>query len=206
MGLYDAHLHIGSVRNNGSIIHVSIMKTNSPPCKPFSAPELLHRTSEFVCHKTGFLPKCAEYYRQSMEKVMGEGTTTKPEIGDEMPDGTIYAGISPDTHKPMFATPADAPGTYTFNEAAKYAKNLDAHGHHDFRPPSKGELNMLFQNRNKGKLAGTFNATGSCPAGWYWSSSPISSSGGWAQCYSDGNQVNYFMGSRYYASSLRCVR
>src|SRR5437764_12648503 len=28
--------------------------------------------------------------------------------GDRMDDGTIYAGISPDTHKPMYTTPADA--------------------------------------------------------------------------------------------------
>jgi hypothetical protein len=26
-------------------------------------------------------------------------------IGDIIPDGTIYAGISPDTNKPMYATP-----------------------------------------------------------------------------------------------------
>src|ERR1700675_2869678 len=83
-----------------------------------------------------------------------------PEIGDEMADGTIYAGISPDTHKPMCATPQDAPGTFTFNEAAKFAKNLDANGYKDWHPPTKGELNVLYENRNKGKLAGTFNVTG----------------------------------------------
>src|SRR5947209_15399778 len=27
-----------------------------------------------------------------------------PNPGDKMPDGTIYAGISPDTHKRMYAT------------------------------------------------------------------------------------------------------
>ena len=129
-------------------------------------------------------------------------TKTTPEIGDKMPDGTIYAGISPDTHKPMYATPADAPGTYTFNEAAKYASRLDAHGRHDFHVPSKGELNVLWENRNKGKLAGTFNVTGSNPAGWYWSSSP-GDVNGWAQRFSDGYQDYNF---RHYDSSLRCVR
>src|SRR5947209_20375880 len=37
--------------------------------------------------------------------------------GDRMPDGTVYAGISPDKHQPMYTTPADAPLTYTFNQA-----------------------------------------------------------------------------------------
>jgi hypothetical protein len=32
-----------------------------------------------------------------------------PEVGDTMKDGTIYAGISPDTGKPFYAMPEDAP-------------------------------------------------------------------------------------------------
>jgi len=125
-----------------------------------------------------------------------------PEIGDELEDGTVYAGISPDTGEKMYATAADAPGTYTFNEAAKYAKNLDANGHHDFRAPSKSELNVLWENRNKGKLKGTFNETGSYPAGWYWSSSPTYDYLGWAQRFRDGYQYD----GRDNDSSLRCVR
>jgi hypothetical protein len=53
-------------------------------------------------------------------------TTTIPAIGTMMPDGTIYAGISPDTGRPMYATPKDAPLTATFNEAGTYAQELDA--------------------------------------------------------------------------------
>jgi hypothetical protein len=127
----------------------------------------------------------------------------EPKPGDEMEDGTTYAGTSPDTGKPMYTTPKNAPGTYTFNEAAKYAKNLDAHGHHDFHVPSKGELNVLWENRNKGKLKGTFNETGSDPAGWYWSSSQFNIGNAWAQRFSDGNRYNYGKG---FDSSLRCVR
>jgi hypothetical protein len=122
---------------------------------------------------------------------------TAPEIGDEMEDGTILAGYYED--KPLYATPRDAPGTYTFNEAAKYAKDLDAHGHHDFHAPSKGELNVLFKNR---VLVGGFNETGSAPAGWYWSSSQYTIIG-WAQRFSDGIQDYFVKASE---SSLRCVR
>jgi hypothetical protein len=128
---------------------------------------------------------------------------TAPEIGDEMADGTVYAGISPDTHKPMYARPRDESVVLTFNEAAKHAKNLEAHGHHDFRAPSKNELSVLRENRNKGKLAGTFNETGSTSAGWYWSSTPNYKTTAWAQRFSDGIQSNI---GRDYDSSLRCVR
>jgi Protein of unknown function (DUF1566) len=125
------------------------------------------------------------------------------EVGDEMEDGTIYAGISPDTNKAMYATPEDAPGAYAFKQAAKYAKNLEAHGHHDWRVPTKNELDVLYEKRNKGKLAGTFNLTGSLPAGWYCSSSPGNVITAWAQRFSDGAQGHGF---RLGDSSLRCVR
>jgi len=126
-----------------------------------------------------------------------------PAIGDEMPDGTIYAGVSPDTGKAMYATPKDAPATFTFNEAAKYAKKLKAHGHKDFRVPTLDELNVLYQNRNEGKLKGTFNETGSYPAGWYRSSSQTNYGFAWDQRFSDGCQHAC---SKDYGSSLRCVR
>ncbi len=128
---------------------------------------------------------------------------TSTEIGDEMEDGTIYAGVSPDTGRPMYAMPADAPTTFTFKKAAKYAKKLDAHGHKDWRVPTKNELNVLYENRNEGKLKGTFNETGSNPAGWYWSSSQALTNYAWVQCLSDGYQHG---GGRCGDSSLRLVR
>ena len=126
--------------------------------------------------------------------------TTTPQVGDKMDDGTIFAGVSPDTNKPMYATPADAPLTYTFNQAKEYAANLDANGHKDWHAPTKGELNVLFKNR---AAIGGFNETGSDPAGWYWSSSQNYDDCAWDQCFGDGYQFNHGKG---YASSLRCVR
>jgi hypothetical protein len=121
------------------------------------------------------------------------------EIGDEMEDGTIYAGISPDTHKPMYATPMDAGLTFTFNEAQEVASMVHANGHNDWRVPSKGELNVLWENRNKGKLKGTFNKTDQ-----YWSSSLYDDGYGlWDQRFSDGNQ---YFSYEYCELSLRCVR
>jgi hypothetical protein len=121
------------------------------------------------------------------------------EVGDETADGTIYAGISPDTLKPIYARPKDEPGIYSFNKAGKHAKNIGD----GFRVPTQSELNVLYENRNKGKLKGTFNETGSYPAGWYWSSTPNSNLLAWAQRFSDGLQ-NY--GLRLGDSSLRLVR
>ena len=126
----------------------------------------------------------------------------EPQPGDRMADGTIFAGTSPDTNKPMYTTPQDAPLTYTFNEAQKYSLGLNkqkAHDHDDWRVPTKKELAVLFNNR---AAIGRFNVTGSDPAGWYWSSSQ-NYDNAWAQRFSDGFQLNYF---KLIVSSLRCVR
>lgn len=131
--------------------------------------------------------------------------STVLEPGDVMDDGTVYAGASPDTGMPMYTTPADAPLAYTFNEARKYAKSLNAHSHEDWRIPSKAELNEMWKNRDKGALKGTFNLNGSSYAGWYWSSSPIDGRALWTQCFSDGEQ-NWARVLPTDAISLRCVR
>src|SRR5436309_1585218 len=52
-----------------------------------------------------------------------------PQVGDKMPDGSVYAGTSPDTNKPMYATQADAPLTMKWKQAMEYAAKLDAYGH-----------------------------------------------------------------------------
>jgi hypothetical protein len=121
--------------------------------------------------------------------------------GDKMADGTIFAGLSPDTGKPMYTTPTDAPLTYTFNEARNYAARLHAHGYGDWRVPTKNELIVLFNNR---AAIGGFDVSHSSSAGRYWSSTESRlHHHAWTQRFSDGN--NYWNYS-YNASSLRCVR
>lgn len=39
-------------------------------------------------------------------------------IGDTCDDGSIYAGLSPDGNVAMYTTPADAPGSYTWNDGS----------------------------------------------------------------------------------------
>jgi hypothetical protein len=147
-------------------------------------------------------------------------------IGEHASDGTIYAGRSPDTGKPMFTTPADAPLTYTFQQAQNYAAELEAHGHKDWRVPSKGELAELFNNRaaiwdydNSPAFSLKYHAARflallyndreilehlkSIPTNWYWSSTPASDEMSWAERFSGGYQSAI---DRSFASSLRCIR
>jgi len=121
------------------------------------------------------------------------------EIGEVMPDGTVYAGVSPETGKAMFTTAADAPATCGFHEAQEYAAKLDANGHLDWRVPTKGELNVLFANR---EAIGGFDESCSYPGGWYRSSSQFSNLFAWGQRFSDGGQ-NYDVKDGGW--SLRCV-
>ena len=90
--------------------------------------------------------------KQKIGAQMSDGTMhgeepIDPCIGAIMPDGTVYAGISPDSRKTMYVTPTDAPLTYNFEEAQKYAAHLDAHSYCDWRIPTKDELRVLFKNR-----------------------------------------------------------
>ena len=123
-----------------------------------------------------------------------------PKIGDKMPDGTVYAGESPDTGKPMYTTPADASLTVKWKEAMDYAAKLDAHGHDDWRLPTKNELNVLFNNR---AAIGGFKVSGSGPAGWYWSGTQLFKWHAWEQRFSDGDQGYYNKDGH---PSVRCVR
>jgi hypothetical protein len=127
-------------------------------------------------------------------------TNKAPAPGDKMPDGTVFAGSSPDTNKPMYVTPADASLTMKFNEAQEYAAKLDAHGHKDWHVPTKAELNVLFNNR---AAIGGFDISGSNPAGWYWSSTQNDRWDAWGQRFSDGAQT---YDTKHSHSSVRCVR
>lgn len=127
---------------------------------------------------------------------------TKNELspGDKMPDGTVYAGISPETGRPLYTTPADAPVTFTFDKAHDYAAGLDAHGHKDWRVPTNDELNVLFDNQ---AAIGAFDLSGSEKAGWYVTSEASDETYACGQRFSDGYRGTDF---KELPASLRCVR
>ena len=128
---------------------------------------------------------------------------TVAKSGEVMSDGTVFAGAV--EGEDLYTTPEDAPLTYTFNEAANYAEQLNAQkflGHDDWRVPTKGELDVLFNNR---AAIGGFNASGQYPDGWYWSSTPdFQPVVAWAQDFRDGWPLSNTPVWR--SLSLRCVR
>jgi hypothetical protein len=77
---------------------------------------------------------------------MTENNQKAPKIGDKAADGWIYAGISPDTGKPMYAAPEDA-GVMSLKDGFKAAKALQQQGKAEARVPSIEELKQLFNNR-----------------------------------------------------------
>ncbi len=104
-------------------------------------------------------------------------TTRKPvTTGEKMTDGSLYAGLTDDGKYRVFAMPTDLSTTITFNNAAKAVKKLNADralGHADWQIPTREQLKVLIENKDKGALKGTFSkAAGSGPdySEWYWSS------------------------------------
>jgi len=85
------------------------------------------------------------------------------EPGTVMKDGSIYAGISPNTGNMMFVMPKDSYLPMTFNQAVGHAEALNrtqSLGHEDWRLPTRNELNVIFKNKEKGALKDTFNEAG----------------------------------------------
>ena len=137
-------------------------------------------------------------------------TAAEAKIGDVLDDKTVYAGEL--NGKKIYAMPQDAKQTdganltMTFNEAAKYAEKLNAEnylGHYDWRVPTREELNVLHENKDKGALKDTFNLTGSLTAGSYRSSTPLIDILAYVQEFSTGHRYSY---GRDDHSSVRCVR
>lgn len=96
-----------------------------------------------------------------------DGATLALLPGTVMPDDTIYAGVSPDTGKDFFVAAHDTRETLDWDQASDYARRSTDHGHHDWRLPTRKELDVLFNNR---AAIGGFNKTGHPIDGYYWSS------------------------------------
>jgi len=77
-------------------------------------------------------------------KLMAGRRAIEIQIGAVMPDGTVYAGISPDTGQAMYTTPGDVGRTFgrekaqAFNweDAMNYAARFDGHSQKDWRVPT----------------------------------------------------------------------
>jgi hypothetical protein len=140
---------------------------------------------------------------EAIDKLRQLKEDTTVHVGDTMPDGTVYAGISPTTGKPLYAAPADAPKTMSHEEATAYATALEVGGRRDFRLPDKAELQVIFNNKNKGALKDTFNLWGATNAKWYWTCEDADKGRAWTQGFNRGAFLQTY---RDTPSSVRCVR
>ena len=112
-------------------------------------------------------------WRAAREAKAEAAAVANAKVGDVMPDGTIYAGISPDANERMYVTAHDVSLSMDFNAAAKYTEELYVHGHQDWKMPTPKELRTLFRSQKKGVLKGTFTTIANFNyvyPDWYWSS------------------------------------
>jgi len=111
-----------------------------------------------------------------------------PEIGELMPDGTVYVGVSPETGGAMYARYRDSSLPMKWEKATKYVKGLSSHGYDDWKLPSKKEMQVLFENKEKGSLKGTFNQSVFIGRGSYWTAEEKDRNYAYYQCFKDGDQ------------------
>ncbi len=137
--------------------------------------------------------------KKEQEKAAAEAAAEKeanPEIGDQMQDGSVYAGLTADGTQKIFAMPTDLDVIMIFNYAAKRVTELNAGkalDHDDWQIPDLKTLRVMQKNQNKGKLQGTFKPAESSVPGypdWYWSSteSPYDLSVQSSIGFSNGNE------------------
>lgn len=135
----------------------------------------------------------------------------RPEIGEAVEDGTIYAGMSPSTLKPMYVLPRNVPGSFSFEDAEAQAAKMRAEkhlGHDDWRVPTLQEIRELWKYKNDGSLRNTFNWASSFQEGYfptYWTSSPTNDPvRAWAFDFRDGQQRSNL--TRTATLSVRIIR
>ena len=123
------------------------------------------------------------------------GNNTAPQIGD-LDDGGVYVGKSATDGKDLHASVADETEYLTYEEAIAAAEKLKSL-HPTAHVPTPEELNVnLYLNKDKGKLSGTFNTSGSFPAGCYCSSAPGGNDYARVQWFVDEFQNEFFEDTR----------
>lgn len=108
-----------------------------------------------------------------------KGEFQKVSIGEELADGWIVAGLSPETGDVFSVEPeANAlKGAHAWDQGEEHAQNLRNAGHDNARQPSEAEFYTIYNNIVKGdqndqtKLDINTHGTGaSLPCGLYWAS------------------------------------
>jgi len=121
-------------------------------------------------------------------------------VGDRMPDGSVFAGVSPDTGRPFFVAEKDAPLTLTWRQAVGYAEDMGSSSSYEWRLPTKAELNTLFLHR--AKIPG-LRTNGVMGSGHYWTEQGSVPFGSFSKSFGDGA---WYWRSRDGHASIRLVR
>ncbi len=120
-------------------------------------------------------------------------------IGMIMPDGTIYAGISPDTKKPYYTTKEDVDEFMPFFKARELCMRLSQYDNGSWRLPTTNELDDLYAHRQD---IGGFNTNGEGVGSWHWSSGQRFFTAGMKR-FTDGAWYNV---GKTVSVNIRCVR
>lgn len=129
---------------------------------------------------------------------MGADAEKRIKPGDEMQDGSIYVGLSPDTGRPLYTTKVDQ-GKYSWVDAEYAVKDLREGNHDDWRLPSIRELELLYKKRDMGALENSFDDEGE----YYWSSDEDLNFLSKVKRFNDGTRGHSF---KKMDRMLRCVR
>jgi hypothetical protein len=112
-------------------------------------------------------------------------------------DGGVYVGTSPTTGLPLHAALADEPRYLSFEGALEAAEIMRSQpGRENTHVPSPEELNILYQNRDRGALRRTFQTRGSTPDGCYRSSAAWDDLDAQVQWFGDGAQGRHDRNTR----------
>jgi hypothetical protein len=134
------------------------------------------------------------------------GCSANPPPGEKIFDGTIAAGVSPDTGREMFTTPANAEKSMPWDEAKSYCDKLVASEHSDWRLPTLGELETMYDSRREGALAGTLGPASSLTLHWSATEHEGATPGAWVVFGSDQNAGMKAWTPKYSGRPVRCVR
>lgn len=115
---------------------------------------------------------------------------TPLKFGEKMPDGTIYAGVSPDSGNALFAMPQDLPNRLSWTEAQKAASEQNYAGHADWRLPTRSEIELMRQ-------------ANAWSGGSYWTATEYNKHDAW---YLSGNAGNAGLALKSADHRVRCVR
>ena len=142
-----------------------------------------------------------------LQKIFKTALRKNKKIGQKMKDGSIYAGLSPQTGAELFVMPSDASVKMDFNEAGKHMAQINkdkVFGHQDWRLPGKAELSLLYHNRNKGHLKKTFEGKATGMDDFYMSASQtFCPNGSWVHRFADGEQDIHLLSAKHRVRYVR---